>query len=92
MNFNWLEYLSISRIYYDLDTCKLVIQKLLKEHPTIHKKLRSETCTELCKLDSKFPPNGLWANYYEVPISDLIKEKTKSNFIKKKIIDADLMD
>ena len=28
-NFNWLEYLSISRIYYDLDTCKLVIQKLI---------------------------------------------------------------
>ena len=86
-NFNWLEYLSISRIYYDLDTCKLVIQKLLNDHPAIYKKLRSETCTKLCELDNKFPPNGLWADYYNVPISDLIKEKTKSNFIKKKIID-----
>jgi len=88
-NFNWLEYLSIDRIYYDFDTCKSVINKLLKEHPEIHKKLRSETCKELCKLDDKFPPNGLWANYYDVPISDLIKEKTKTNFVKKKIINAD---
>jgi hypothetical protein len=85
--FNWIEYLSIPRIYYSLDECKEAVIKLLKAQLNIHKKLRSDTCTELCNLDLKFPPNTMWSYYYDVPISDLIKDKPKSkSFIPKKKI------
>jgi len=30
-------------------------------------------CTKLCKLDTNFPPNGLWVEYYNMKdLQDLI--------------------
>jgi predicted helicase len=65
---NWIEYLSIERIYYDLETCIEKVNELLILHNEIKKHYLdlSIVCKELCELDNKFPPNGLWVEYYNV--------------------------
>ena len=64
---NWIDYLSIKREFYDLETCKNKISKFLMLHPEINCHLNlSIICETLCKLDSLFPPNGLWVDYYNV--------------------------
>jgi superfamily II DNA or RNA helicase len=65
---NWIDYLSIERKYYDLETCKNKIQEYLNKYPDIKKNYMNLAfiCDELCKLDDKFPPNGLWVDYYNV--------------------------
>ena len=81
---NWIEYLSIGRIYYDLDTCKNKIGEYLLVHPEIKKHYLelSIVNNELCKIDALFPPNGLWVEYYNVKdLRDIIKITNK----KKKI-------
>ena len=65
---NWIEYLSIKRIYYDLETCKNKVGEYLLLNPEIKKHYLdfSIVCKELCELDNNFPPNGLWVEYYNV--------------------------
>ena len=65
---NWIEYLSIKRVYYDLETCKHKIGKYLSLYPEIKQSwLNLENISnELCKIDERFPPNGLWVEYYGV--------------------------
>ena len=64
----WIEYLSIERIYYDLETCIEKVNELLILHSEIKKHYLdlSIVCKELCELDNNFPPNGLWVEYYSV--------------------------
>ena len=82
---NWIEYLSIERIYYDLETCKNKVGEYLLLHPEIKKHYLdlSIVMNELCALDNNFPPNGLWVEYYNVKdLRDIItivnKKKQKS--------------
>ncbi len=64
---NWIDYLSIERIYYDLETCKNKINEYLTIHPEIKKNLDlSVICSQLCKLDPLFPPYRLWVEYYNI--------------------------
>lgn len=65
---NWIDYLSIPRVYYDLHTCGSKVTEYLLSHPHIktHYLDLSTVCDELCKIDPLFPPNGLWCEYYEV--------------------------
>jgi superfamily II DNA or RNA helicase len=65
---NWVDYLSIGRIYYDLETCKNKVNAYLSLYPCIKKNYLelSIICNELCKLDPLFPPFGLWVDYYNV--------------------------
>jgi superfamily II DNA or RNA helicase len=72
---DWIEFLSIQRVYYELDTCIEKVNKLLILHNEIkkHDLDLSIVCKELCKLDNNFPPNGLWVEYYNVnDLSDII--------------------
>ena len=72
---NWIEYLSIERVYYDLETCKNKVRKYLLLYPEIQKHYLdlSVVSNELCKIDTEFPPNGLWVEYYNVKdLRDLI--------------------
>ncbi len=81
---NWIEYLSIERLYYDLETCKNKVGEYLLLYPEIKKYYLdlSIVMNELVKIDSLFPPNGLWVEYYNVKdLSDLI---TITNKKKKK--------
>lgn len=65
---NWIEYLSIQRVYYDLETCKKKVREYLLLYPEIQKHYLdlSIVSNELCKIDVLFPPNGLWVEYYNV--------------------------
>ena len=65
---NWIEYLSIERKYYDLETCIQKVNELLILNNKIKKHYLdlSIVCNELCKIDELFPPNGLWVEYYSV--------------------------
>lgn len=78
--FNWIDYLNIPRIYYNLDECIKIIKSYLLENPDIKKcYLDLATINEkLCKLDDMFPPYGLWVEYYNVKeLSDIIKISNK---------------
>ena len=65
---NWIEYLSIERVYYDLETCKNKVSEYLLLYPEIKKHYLdlSRVSNELVKIDALFPPNGLWVEYYNV--------------------------
>jgi len=65
---NWIEYLSIERVYYDLETCKKKVKEYLLIHPEFKKYYLdlATACEELCKIDASFPPSGLWVEYYNV--------------------------
>lgn len=87
----WIEFLSIPRgFYYELDTCK----RKVAEYVALHTSIRNNyldlavVCCELCKVDSKFPPNGLWVDYYNVKdLRDIItiapKKKNKYDILDK---------
>jgi superfamily II DNA or RNA helicase len=86
---NWIEYLSIERVYYDLETCKNKVGEYLLLYPEIKKYYLdlSIVSNELCKIDILFPPNGLWVEYYNVKdLRDLItitnkKKKSSSDIL-----------
>ena len=86
---NWINYLSIDRIYYDLETCKNKVGEYLSLSPKIKKNYLdlSIVCAGLCKIDSQFPPNGLWVEYYNVKdLRDIIalsnkKKKSTSDIL-----------
>ena len=67
---NWIEYLSIERVYYDLETCKNKVGEYLLLYPEIKKHYSDlsivSVSNELVKIDALFPPNGLWVEYYNV--------------------------
>ena len=84
---NWIEYLSIGRVYYDLETCKSKVGEYLAKYPEIktHYLDLANASSELCKIDSLFPPNGLWVDYYNLKdLRDIIVinyKKKKSTII-----------
>lgn len=65
---NWIEYLSIERVYYDLETCKNKVGEYLLLYSEIKKYYLdlSIVCKGLCELDNNFPPFDLWVEYYNV--------------------------
>ena len=75
---NWIEYLSIERIYYPLETCKNKISEYLLSNPDLKKYYLelSIISSELCKIDALFPPNCLWVEYYGVNLENIIIIKT----------------
>ena len=73
---NWIDYLSIERVYYDLETCKSKVREYLLINPDIkkHHLNLSLVVNELCKMNEMFPPNGLWVEYYDVKgLGEIIK-------------------
>ena len=75
---NWIDYLSINRVYYDLKTCKTKVQEYLALYPEIKSDYFKNldlaiVCSELCSKDPLFPPYGLWVDYYNLKdLRDLI--------------------
>jgi predicted helicase len=65
---NWIDYLGIERVYYDLETCKKKIQEYLIKYPELKKNYLdlSMLCCKLTLLDKLFPPSDLWSDYYNV--------------------------
>ena len=72
---NWIDYLSIKRVYYELENCKSKINKYLTIFPEIKKNYLnlSIISKQLSEIDDKFPPYGLWVEYYNVKdLNDII--------------------
>jgi hypothetical protein len=72
---NWIDYLSIERKYYNIETCKMKTNEYIMRNPDIYtcNTDLATTCFELCHLDKMFPPSGLWIDYYNVyNLSDII--------------------
>jgi superfamily II DNA or RNA helicase len=80
---NWIDYLSIQRVYYDLKTCKSKVNEYLDLYPEIRftyfKNLDlAIVCSELCVKDPLFPPYGFWVDYYNLrDLRELIEIKYK---------------
>ncbi len=85
---NWIEYLSIERVYYDLETCKNKVGEYLLLYPEM-KKHRIDLLlisNELCKIDEMFPPKELWVDYYSVKgLNEIIILSNKKTKIGKTI-------
>ena len=82
---NWINYLSIERIFYDLETCKDKVIEYLSLHPEIKNNYLnlSIICIELCKLDELFPPYDLWVDYYNIKdLSEIIKKPLNKDLVK----------
>jgi predicted helicase len=75
--FNWIEYLGISNKYYNIDECKEKIDKYLIKYSELKNDFElSKTCKKLCDIDEKFPPFGLWVEYYKIKdLQEIIKIK-----------------
>jgi len=81
---NWIDYLGIQRVYYQVDVCKAKVSEYLSQHPEIRANGLdlSKICEDLCLLDPLFPPNGLWTDYYNIhELSEIIViiKKRKAN-------------
>lgn len=65
---NWIDYLNIERVYYDLETCRNKVNEYLLMYPELKKHYLdlATMSNELCKIDVLFPPNRLWVEYYNV--------------------------
>ena len=83
---NWINYLSIDRIYYDFEMCKNKVDEYLIIYSELKKNNLnlSIISNELCKIDKQFPPNDLWCDYYNIAnLKDIIiiTSKKKKNSI-----------
>jgi hypothetical protein len=65
---NWINFLSIQRIYYEMDICKQKITEYILTYPEIKQYYLDldQAIIYLCKIDNHFPPVGLWTEYYDV--------------------------
>ena len=84
---NWIDYLSIERVYYDLKTCKEKCKEIINKNQELknYKLNLNYLCEELCKKDNNFPPIGLWVDYYKVSALDeiiIIINKSKTKLLK----------
>ena len=84
-NFNWIEYLSISKNFYTLENCKTKINEYTKSNTTFMNKLPSEKIKVLCGYYDMFPPYSLFTEYYEyyynVKCNELFKVQNNSKTV-----------
>jgi superfamily II DNA or RNA helicase len=72
---NWIEYLNLPNIYYNLDTCKIMVETYLNKYPYLKNHYLDLTyiINKLCEIDKLFPPVELWKEYYStVNLNDII--------------------
>ena len=62
---NWVHYLSIGKVYYDLETCKEKLIDFIYQKDFTNDDLFF-IMSELRKSDNQFPPPNLWKNYYNL--------------------------
>ena len=78
---NWIDYLSIKRVYYDLETCKSKVNEYVSNKTHFDIELINETKSLKLK-DNKFPPYDLWCEYYNInDLTEIIKEKNNDELV-----------
>lgn len=78
---NWVDYLSIEKVYYDLDTCKKKVEEYMCQYPELKPLQFSELMERLKHLDGSFPPHDLWEDYYQEDINTIIVISKKKKHI-----------
>lgn len=61
---NWVDYLSVERNFYDLETCKQKVAEYMREYQDLKPLQFSEMIKRLKHIDSSFPPPDLWEDYH----------------------------
>jgi superfamily II DNA or RNA helicase len=72
---SWIDYLSIKRVYYDLETCKLKVSEYLRNNTKLKKQYLNLdfVINEVYMQDKLFPHSDIWIDYYKVKdLSDII--------------------
>jgi superfamily II DNA or RNA helicase len=71
---NWVDYLSIERVYYNLEMCKKKASDYMRENYELSQQSLNliEISRRLCVLDALFPPYDLWVDYYKTELVDII--------------------
>jgi superfamily II DNA or RNA helicase len=78
---NWIEYLSIVRVYYDLETCKNKVCEYLSNETDIDFEFTNIT-KSLKILDYMFPPYDLWCEYYDInDLTEIIKQNKNEELV-----------
>ncbi len=78
---NWIDYLSIERVYYDLETCKSKVVEYLANEIYIDFEFTNIT-KSLKILDDMFPPYDLWCEYYDInDLTEIIKHNKNEELI-----------
>jgi len=78
---NWIEYLSIERVYYDLETCKNKVGEYLSNETDIDFEFTNIT-KSLKILDDMFPPYDLWNEYYDInDLTEIIKQNKNEELV-----------
>lgn len=79
--FNWIDYLGINKKnHYDINECIKMCESYIKGIVVDDILDLSKICNKLCKIDKKFPPNGLWTYFYDISdIGKIIKIRKKNN-------------
>ena len=78
---NWIEYLSIERVYYDLETCKNKVGEYLSNETNID--FEFTNITKSLKIsDDMFPPYDLWGEYYDInDLTEIIKHNKNEELV-----------
>ena len=78
---NWIDYLSIQRVYYDLETCKNKVGEYLSNETDIDFEFTNIT-KALKILDDMFPPYDLWCEYYDInDLTEIIKHTKNEELV-----------
>ena len=78
---NWIEYLSIERVYYDLKICKNKVCEYLSNETDIDFEFTNIT-KSLKILDNMFPPYDLWCEYYDInDLTEIIKHNKNEELV-----------
>jgi hypothetical protein len=87
---NWIEYLSIEKkLYYNLDECISKVSEYVLCEPKLREHFLdlSFINIQLCKMDVKFPPNGLWVDFYNIKdLGEIIKLSNKRKKISSELL------
>jgi len=62
---NWIDYLSIGEIYYNIDMCKIKIAKFYSTNTIKKNDDLEKIIIQLKQWDCNFPPVDLFADYYQ---------------------------
>ena len=78
---NWIDYLSIDRVYYDVETCRNKVGEYLSNETNIDFEFTNIT-KSLKRLDDMFPPYDLWEEYYDInDLTEIIKQNTNEELV-----------
>jgi len=78
---NWIEYLNIERVYYNLEICKNKVGEYLSNETNIDFEFTNIT-KSLKILDDMFPPYDLWCEYYDInDLTEIIRHNKNEELV-----------